>query len=146
MIILDPFNFEAPIQIRWADLDPLNHVNNAIYFSYFEIARGPYMLTAAPTWDWYKDMFIIASISADFKKELKIDALNPRVKVRTSKIGSKSFELEYAVISTNPKDGAPILHALGKSTQVLFDTSTRSTILIPDWLKDELSTFDAIIL
>lgn len=27
------------VQVRWSDLDALGHVNNAMYFSYFEIAR-----------------------------------------------------------------------------------------------------------
>jgi acyl-CoA thioester hydrolase len=31
-----------PIQIRFRDLDPLAHVNNAVYFTYFEEARASY--------------------------------------------------------------------------------------------------------
>ena len=31
-----------PVQIRFRDLDPLAHVNNTIYFTYFEEARGYY--------------------------------------------------------------------------------------------------------
>ena len=32
----------CPIQIRFRDLDPLSHVNNAVYFTYFEEARSNY--------------------------------------------------------------------------------------------------------
>ena len=32
-------NVWYPVQIRFRDLDPLAHVNNTVYFSYFEDAR-----------------------------------------------------------------------------------------------------------
>jgi|SRR5947208_14273112 len=31
-----------PVQIRFRDLDPLAHVNNTVYFTYFEEARSFY--------------------------------------------------------------------------------------------------------
>src|SRR5947209_19489757 len=31
-----------PVQIRFRDLDPLAHVNNTVYFTYFEEARSYY--------------------------------------------------------------------------------------------------------
>lgn len=31
-----------PIQIRFRDLDPLSHVNNSVFFVYYEEARGKY--------------------------------------------------------------------------------------------------------
>jgi len=36
------FNHYTPIQIRFADLDALNHVNNANYMTYMETARMAY--------------------------------------------------------------------------------------------------------
>ena len=38
----DAFPFWYPVQIRFRDLDPLAHVNNTIYFTYFEEARSYY--------------------------------------------------------------------------------------------------------
>lgn len=32
-----------PVQIRFRDLDPLAHVNNTVYFTYFEEARSHYL-------------------------------------------------------------------------------------------------------
>ena len=32
-----------PVQIRFRDLDPLAHVNNTVYFIYFEEARSHYL-------------------------------------------------------------------------------------------------------
>src|SRR5712692_8718618 len=38
-----------PVQIRFRDLDPLAHVNNTVYFTYFEEARS-YYFSHLETW------------------------------------------------------------------------------------------------
>ena len=39
----DPvFHFSTPIKIRFRDLDAFGHVNNAVYFTYMEVARTDY--------------------------------------------------------------------------------------------------------
>ena len=38
-----PYRHTTPIQIRFADLDALNHVNNANYLTYIELARIHYL-------------------------------------------------------------------------------------------------------
>ncbi|PTB94830.1 thioesterase [Marivirga lumbricoides] len=131
------FKFSEQIQVRWTDLDPLYHVNNSIYIQYFEIARGRYMLEAAPTWDWQKDMFLLANINCNYLKELKIATPDTRCWVRTKEMGNKSFILEY-MITTNGTE----IHTLGTSTQVMFDTKARKTIAMPQWLKDELVAYE----
>ena len=135
------FQYSTEVQVRWTDLDPLNHVNNSIYIQYFEFVRGLYMLKASPTWDWQKDMFLIASVHCDYLKELKIGEPNTKAHVRTSRLGGKSFDLEYAI--TTQKPGQPItVHAVGKTVQVMFDTKTRTTIAIPDWVKEEILSYE----
>ena len=43
----------ANIQVRFSDLDVLGHVNNTIYFSYFELARVHYFRELLGIdWDW----------------------------------------------------------------------------------------------
>ena len=39
----DPFRFSTMLEVRWRDLDPMGHVNNAVYFSYLEQARVHYL-------------------------------------------------------------------------------------------------------
>ena len=43
--------FWCPIQIRFRDLDPLSHVNNAVYFTYLEEARISYF-EQLPNREW----------------------------------------------------------------------------------------------
>lgn len=139
---LEKFNFCLPLQMRWNDLDALGHVNNALFITYFEIARGHFMTRACQDWNWHKDMFLIANVNADFKKELLLTANDPKVHVKTTKIGTKSFVLEYAV--TSKKENQTLLHATGTTTQIMFDMKTRSTIEVPDWVRKSLEDFDKL--
>lgn len=134
------FKFSLPIQMRWNDMDALGHVNNAIYITYFETARGLFMMKACPQWDWHRDMFLIGNVNVNFHKELLLTSQNVRVHVRTSKIGTKSFVLEYAI--TSDKNGETIIHATGTTTQIMFDMQTRKTIEVPDWVRESLTEFD----
>lgn len=136
----EQFKFKYPLQVRWMDLDPLAHVNNSIYIQYFELGRGKYMSASSATWDWHKNMFLIAHISCDYKRELKLTDHDPEIWVRTSRFGNKSFDLEYVV--TSKKENKTIIHAAGKSTQVMFDTKAHKSILIPEWLKEEINLFE----
>ena len=137
---LENYNFSLPIQMRWNDLDALGHVNNALFVTYFEIARGYFMTKACPRWNWLKDMFLIANVNVDFKKELLLTANEPKVYMKTTNIGTKSFVLQYAI--TSKKEGEIILHASGTTTQIMFDMKTRTTIEIPDWVREGLTSFD----
>lgn len=139
---LDQFNFSLPIQVRWNDLDALGHVNNAVFVTYFEIARGRFMLEACPGWDWSKDMFLVANVHVDFRRELLLTANEPRVMVKTSKIGTKSFVLEYAIVS-NPGEEL-VIYATGTTTQVMFDMKSRQTVEVPEWVRASLMAFDQL--
>ncbi len=142
MVNLSEFKFNHPIQIRWKDLDALGHVNNAVFITYFELARGHYMPTACPGWDWHKHMFLIGNVNVDFRKEVRLTTSNPRVLMRTKQIGGKSFVLEYAL--TSERNGDTIIHATGTTTQIMFDMNERKTIAVADWVRESLIDYDGL--
>jgi acyl-CoA thioester hydrolase len=141
MTNLSAFHFHFPLQLRWHDLDALGHVNNAVFVTYFEVARGHYMPTACPGWDWHKHMFLIAHVEVHFRKELLLLAQKPTVHIRTAHIGTKSFVLEYVISSI--KEGETVIHCEGKTTQVMFDMQTRKTKPIDDWVQQSLQAYEA---
>ena len=64
----------------------------------------------------------------------------PMVWMRTSKMGKKSFSLEYVI--TSEKKGETVIHASGSTTQIMFDMRNRQTIEIEPWVRDNLKTFE----
>ena len=140
-INIQDFKFSLPIEIRWNDLDPLSHVNNVYYFEYFQIGRGLYMPVVSNQWDWTKNMFVIAHIECDYFKELKLLANKPSIKIRTASLGAKSFEIEYLITSFD-KENNEVIHAKGKSVQVLIDTTLGKSIEIPNWLREAIMDYE----
>lgn len=137
----EEFRFSHPVNIRWNDLDGLGHVNNVYYFEYFQNARSNYMQAASPHWDWYKHMFVMAHLECDYFRELDLKSVHPVVKLRTTGISNKSFEFEYLIVST-AEDGTDIIHAKGRSIQVLIDIREKKSVAIPDWLRNDLIAYE----
>lgn len=126
------------IEIRFADIDVMGHVNNAIYLNYFEQARMKWFENlAGKEWDWYKQGILLARNEIDYKQPVR---LHDDLKIESwcSKIGNKSIELCYEVFVQ--KGDERILKAQGLSVMVFFDYTTQKTITVPDdwrnWLEN----------
>lgn len=141
---INDFKFFHPIEVRWNDLDPIGHVNNIYYFEYFQIGRGHYMNEISSKWDWLQHMFVIAHMECDYMKEIKLTDPQLKIAMRIDRMGQKSFDFEYILVSQ--KEGQePLIHARGKSTQVLIDLKLGKSIEIPSWLRDDITKFEGII-
>ncbi|MFM7497261.1 MAG: acyl-CoA thioesterase [Bacteroidota bacterium] len=91
-----PFEFYSPVHLRWADIDALQHVNNAVYLNYFEQARIDYF-RALGCWDWTKVGMILARTEVDYLRPLLIRD-KAWVLTRTVHLGSKSFTMDYLIV------------------------------------------------
>ena len=91
---MSEFKFYFPIQVRYGDLDPQWHVNNAKFLTYFEQARFGY-LVELNLWDGKSFMdlgLIVADVHISYKAPIVLGQ-KVRVGVRVSKIGNKSLDL-----------------------------------------------------
>jgi len=129
--MLDNFTFHYPIQIRWADIDALNHVNNAVYLSYFEQARIDYFREAV-NWNWEEVGMILAKSCIEYRKPL-LARDQAEVWLRVSKLGNKSFEMENLVVRL----GAAEVEILTSctSTIVTYDYRKEVSVLLPDYVR-----------
>ena len=129
------FAFKHRIEVRFRDCDSLRHVNNAVYFTYFEQAR----LVMGETLGLRRVLegvdlgLILAHTSCDYKAQLvfgdEIDVL-----VGVEGIGRSSFT--YRMEVRRVRDGAVV--ATSRSVQVVFDYAAQRTAPIPDTLRDKL--------
>ena len=137
---LDSFKFKTTIETRFADFDMMGHVNNAVYFTYMEIARTKYWANAIK-WDWKKTGVIVAKASLDYIKPILIDD-KVHMYVRTSRIGTSSFDLEYLLVKM--KDGNEIVCSKGKTVCVAFDYLTKNSTPIPESEKNKMLIFEQL--
>jgi acyl-CoA thioester hydrolase len=122
----------AKIQVRFADLDILGHVNNTIYLSYMEMARIHYFnKLLGENWDWQSFGMIIVKNEVEYIKSIRLND-EPLIHVYTEAIGNKSFTLIYEFYVRES------LYTKGRSVQACFDAKVGETIVIPEQLKSSL--------
>lgn len=136
------YHFYHPIEIRYGDLDPQGHVNNAKHLTYFEQARVQYMVELGL---FVKDQSFmeIGVILAD----VHITYLEPiyfgqevKVGVRAAKLGTKSMTWEQNIVDiTTGKE-----LATGEVVLVTYNYKEEKTIPIPEEWRDKINQFESI--
>jgi acyl-CoA thioester hydrolase len=91
MIKYKDYTHMIPIQLRFSDVDLLNHVNNACYHSFFELARVTYFdEVLKDKINWKENGFILARTELDHLVPIFLgDTIYCYTK--TQKIGTKSI-------------------------------------------------------
>lgn len=46
------FHHTLPIQLRFNDVDKFGHVNNTVYFSFYDLGKTEYFASVCPGVDW----------------------------------------------------------------------------------------------
>jgi acyl-CoA thioester hydrolase len=129
--------FTTAIDVRFRDLDAMGHVNNAVFFTYFELGRLNFFRSFTRDGLFSGFDFILAHISCDYLKPIMIDD-RPTLEIRVGKIGGKSYEFRYALVNRLDTN---ILYARGESVQVCFDYRQNLTTPVSDELKRLLEQY-----
>ncbi|GAB6064528.1 acyl-CoA thioesterase [Deferrisoma palaeochoriense] len=123
------FPLEARIEVRWRDIDPLGHVNNAVYFTYFEIARARFYEEVLGARGIEDIDFLVASIRCDYLSPV-VYGEAVTVGIRVEWVGRTSWAFAY---EARTGDGRVVARA--ESVQVRFDHAAgRPKPLDADWL------------
>ena len=139
---MSQFRFYHPIEVRYGDLDPQGHVNNAKHLTYFEQARIAYMVELGL---FTKDQSFmeIGVILAD----VHITYLAPiyygehiQVGVHATKLGTKSMTWAQNIVDA--KTGKEL--AKGEVIMVAFDYKEQKTINIPHEWRKMIKQFESL--
>ena len=129
--------FSTDIELRFRDVDAMGHVNNAVYFTYFETGRLQFFYSGSQKEKFPGFEFILAHVSCDFIHPVTLDDhLTLRMWIKA--IGSKSFKFHYQL--TDAADPA-ITFATGESVQVCFDYQNNASVVISQELHAQLSVY-----
>ncbi len=136
------YRHRVDIQIRFQDVDAMNHVHHANYLAYAEHARLRYYDAVLGTTDsdWHsQNGLIMARTEVDFRKPLMLDD-RAAVYTRCARLGSKSFELQWVVVRAI-SIGEEIV-AEGRTVIVCYDYATQSTVEIPGERRQMIERFE----
>ena len=124
------FNHTLPIQLRFTDVDKFGHVNNTVYFSFYDLGKTEYFASVCPHVDWEKDGIVVVHIEADFLAQI-FATDHIAVQTAVSEIGTKSFHLTQRVIDLETNE----VKCICNSVMVTFDLENHvSKPLTEEWI------------
>jgi len=138
--LLEAYAVVVTQDIAWGEMDAMGHVNNAVYFRYFETARLVYIerlnnfgLVAA---DGIGP--ILAKIDCRFRLPLTYpDTIS--IGVRVTEIAEDRFKMQHRIVShTHQK-----IAAEGVGTVVCFDYHTNRKVPFPAAVREQIDAVDA---
>ena len=128
---------KSQLQIRWADLDAFQHVNNAAYLVYMQEARADF------TWFSRKaksekpilDDMVVARAEVDFISPIHDSGTILDVEIYLEKIGNSSFVMVYEMSQGGT------LRAKGKTVQVGVDMEEQKSRPLRDFEREYLEKY-----
>ncbi|MDZ7653166.1 MAG: thioesterase family protein [Burkholderiaceae bacterium] len=128
-----------PIQTRWADNDAYGHVNNIVYYSWFDTVVNQYLI-AAGALDIERSAVIglVVETRCNYFSELAfpqaVDA-----GLRVAHIGNSSVRYEIGLFAA----GADAASAQGHFVHVYVDRGSRKPVALPSVLRTALERIHA---
>ncbi len=122
------------VPVAWGEQDAFGHLNNVVYFRYFENVRM-HLLEAAGILRSHADAAIgvlLATTTCDFLRPV---VWPDTLEVRTgcTHVGNTSFTLSYTITDDQQR-----VVATGTSVQVMFDYGKGHKVTIPPGIREAL--------
>ena len=135
------FGFYQPIEVRYGDLDPQGHVNNASYLTFIEQARIAYIRHLGL---WRGGSFLnLGIIPADVHLTFSAPLLfgeAVQVGSRVSRLGNKSLTMEHVVEEATTHTE----FATASTVLVAYDYRTGQAIHIPAEWRQVIARFEGL--
>ena len=123
--------FEMTMPIRWGDMDAMGHVNNTLYFRYFEIIRIEWLHRVGGPPDRRGQGPVIVNAFCNFIKQLEYPG-ELLAKHYVANAGRTSFDT-FMTLERTAEPG--VLYASGGATTVWVDFPQQKSVPLPDELR-----------
>jgi len=137
--LLEGFPVVVDIPVQWGEMDAYGHVNNTVFFRYFETARIAYLERCGFLASYQADRVgaILRSTECRFRHALFYpDTVH--IGARATAVGSDRFTLEYRVVS----DAQGVVAADGMSVVVSFDYEQRTKTQLPEAVREGIAQLE----
>ncbi len=142
---LAEFPIVVTLPIQWGDQDAFGHVNNTVFFRWYESARIAYFARVIPDPAPEEDAaqeedaagLILASIQCDFKRQVTFPD-TVEVGATVTRIGSSSMTVEHLAYSQSQQ----AVVAEGTSTVLTFDYQSNKPKRVPDKVRAAIAALE----
>lgn len=133
------FKHIVPIQLRFNDFDALGHVNNSVYFSFFDLGKTAYFTEVMPNMIASKEVgVVIGHIEVSFLLSV-YPGENVAVETAVVEVGNKSFKLLQQLIDLDTNE----VKCVCRTVMVCFDANTKTTRPISEEWRKAMAEFES---
>ena len=134
----DAFRHRTNLQVRFRDIDAFGHVNNAVFFTYVELARIRYLLDVLhPDRPFDRMPLILARVECDFRSPI-LFGQEVTVETRVDRIGRSSIAMSHRM--TAPPDDRLVADV--ESVLVTYDYAEARPMPVPDDWRERIGAFE----
>lgn len=131
------YHHTMPIQLRFTDADRFGHVNNSVYFQYYDTAKVDYFDKVGANIFHRDHAMVIAHIECNFLAQVYTTD-NVAVQTAITHIGHRSMKLSQRLIDQQTGE----VKCEGFSIMVAYDLEKgESTEVWPEWI-DALNRYE----
>lgn len=123
-----------PITTRWMDNDCYGHVNNVIYYSYFDTAANQYLIEQGGFDPENAEAVGVVVNSACTYKSSVTYPQRLEVGLRVDRLGNSSVQYGLAIFV----EGETLASAFGHFAHVFVDRKTNQSVSIPKTIRSAL--------
>ena len=137
--LLEGYPVVISVPVQWGDQDAFGHVNNTVYFRWFESARIEYFLRIGLRTLQADERIgpILASSSCEYRKSISFPD-TVRVGMRVTRIGRSSMGFEHRIVSERQQ----ALAAEGISTVVVIDYAEGRPHPVPESVRQAIGVME----
>lgn len=134
----DEYRAGSLITTRWNDNDPYGHVNNAIYYFWFDTAVNRYLIEqGALDISGGETIGLVVNTSCDYFSPIAFpDQVTARIRV--DRLGNSSVTYGVGLF----REEEPRAAAAGSFTHVYVDRATRRPVKLPERLRLALAAIE----
>jgi acyl-CoA thioester hydrolase len=136
--VTDGLRHRTPLQVRFRDTDAFGHVNNAVFFSYLELARIRYLLDILePEEPFDRLPLILARVELDFRSPIQFGE-EVEVETQVGRIGRSSIAMSHRM--TAGADHRLVGEA--QSVLVTYDYAIARPMPVPDEWRRRIGEYE----
>ena len=132
------FKNSIPVQLRFNDADSLGHINNSVYFSFYDLGKSEYFKAVKGNKTELTEAgIVIAHIEVDFFAPV---FLSDEIEVQTVtlEIGNKSLTLIQRIFESK----TCVVKCVCKTILVSIDFKTQKSVPISDAWRQAISEYE----
>ncbi len=129
------YPYVVPITTRWMDNDAYGHVNNVVYYSYFDTAANTFLIREGGL-DVERSPIIGLVVESKCHYHAPASFPRPlRAGVRVDKLGARSVTYGIGIFEADADEAS----AHGHFVHVFVDRASRTPVPIPEGLRAALA-------